>query len=48
MKRQAKASRKYLSILGIVSIVVGCLIIVGSIIFMVVDFDLSRLEYGFF
>lgn len=48
MKRQAKASRKYLNILGIVSIVVGCLIIVGSIIFMVLDFDLSRLEYGFF
>ena len=48
VKKQAKKSREYLNILGVVSLVIGSLIIIGSIIFMVVDFDLSKLEYGFF
>ena len=47
-KKQAKKSRQYLNILGVVSLVVGGLIIIGSVIFMLVDFDLSKLEYGFF
>ena len=48
MKKQTKKSIKYLNILGVVSLVVGVLIMIGSIVFMVVDFDLSKLEYGFF
>lgn len=46
--KQATISRNYLSILGGVSLILGALIVTGSIIFMVVDFDLSKLEYGFF
>ena len=46
--KQATLSKNYLSILGGVSLILGALIVIGSIIFMVVDFDLSKLEYGFF
>ena len=48
VKKQASLSSDYLNILGVVSLIMGLLIVVGSIIFMVVDFDLSKLEYGFF
>ena len=48
VNKQLALSKNYLNILGVVSLILGALIIIGSIIFMVVDFDLSKLEYGFF
>lgn len=42
-KKDSTTSKKYLNILGIVTLVFGCLILVGAIVFMAVDFDLQSL-----
>ena len=43
VKKESTTSKKYLNILGIVTLIFGCLVLVGAIIFMAVDFDLQSL-----
>lgn len=47
-KKQASASKTYLNILGIISIVFGALTVLGAIIIMAVNFDMSALGEGFY